>query len=86
MMTVADRITIRKTAAELRKWLAERGIQVRDSRVLGRSAVLTVTGPVPAEIADQVMVITENIGGLVRRTWAARLGGCCLHWREDNAA
>jgi len=81
-MTTADRITARARAAWTAHWLAAKGIKVLESKVFGRSSLLIVTGPVPADLADKVNVVHENIGGLVRRTWAARLGGCCVHWRE----
>jgi len=81
-MTTADRITARARAAQLRQWLATLGIQVLESKTFGRAALLTVAGPLPAELASSVTVLHENVGGLARRTWAARLGGCYVNWRE----
>lgn len=82
-MTTADRINIRRSAAELREWLIGKGCQVLDSRIVGKSSVLAVSGPVPSELTSHVLVITEKLNGLERRAWLARLGGCCIHWREE---
>ena len=82
-ITTADRVLIRRTAAEVRVWLQEQGVEVIDSRIVNRTPVLSVAGPVPTELTSQVMVITEKLHGLKRRAWLARLGGCCVHWREQ---
>ena len=79
----ADRVLIRRAAAEVRVWLQEQGVEVIDSRIVNRTPVLSVSGPVPTELTSQVMVITEKLHGLERRAWLARLGGCCVHWREQ---
>ena len=83
-ITTADRVLIRRTAAEARVWLQEQGVEVIDSRIVNRTPVLSVAGPVPTELTSQVMVIHERLhGGLERHAWLARLGGCCVHWREQ---
>ncbi len=82
-ITTADRILLRRNAAEVRVWLQEKGVAVLDSKIVNRTPVLSVSGPVPTELTSQVMVITEKMNGLERRAWLARLGGCCVHWREQ---
>lgn len=82
-MTITDRIDIRRKAAVMRRWLQAKGISVIENRVVNKTPVLSVSGPVPSELASHVMVITEKLNGLERRAWLARLGGCCLHWREQ---
>lgn len=82
-ITTADRILLRRNAAEVRVWLQEKGVAVLDSKIVNRTPVLSVAGPVPTELTSQVMVITEKLNGLERRAWLARLGGCCVHWREQ---
>ena len=82
-MTITDRIDIRRKAAVMRRWLQGKGVSVVESRVVNKTPVLAVTGPVPSELASHVMVITEKLNGLERRAWLARLGGCCIHWREQ---
>ena len=82
-ITTADRILLRRNAAEVRVWLQEKGVAVLDSKIVNRTPVLSVAGPVPTELTSQVMVITEKLHGLERRAWLARLGGCCVHWREQ---
>jgi hypothetical protein len=82
-MTTVERINLRRSAAELRHWLIAQGCTVLDSKLVGRTPVLAVSGPVPSELTNQVMVLTEKLGGLERRAWLARLGGCCIHWREN---
>ena len=83
-ITTADRILLRRNAAEVRVWLQEKGVAVLDSKIVNRTPVLSVAGPVPTELTSQVMVIHERLhGGLERRALLARLGGCCVHWREQ---
>ncbi len=82
-ITTADRILLRRNAAEVRVWLQEKGVAVLDSNIVNRTPVLSVSGPVPTELTSQVMVIPEKRNGLERRAWLARLGGCCVHWREQ---
>ena len=82
-ITTADRILLRRNAAEVRVWLQEKGVAVLDSKFVNRTPVLSVSGPVPTELTSSVMVITEKMNGLERRAWLARLGGCCVHWREQ---
>ena len=82
-MSITDRIDIRRKAAVMRRWLQAKGISVIENRVVNITPVLAVTGPVPSELASHVMVITEKLNGLERRAWLARLGGCCIHWREQ---
>ena len=82
-MTITDRINIRRKAAIMRRWLQAKGISVIENRVVNKTPVLAVSGPVPSEMASHVMVITEKLNGLERRAWLARLGGCCIHWREE---
>ena len=53
-----------------------------ESKVIGRCGMLTIAGPLPEDLADNVTLVHENVGGLTRRTWAARLGGCYVNWRE----
>ena len=82
-MSITDRIDIRRKAAVMRRWLQAKGISVIENRVVNKTPVLSVSGPVPSELASHVMVITEKLNGLERRAWLARLGGCCIHWREQ---
>ena len=82
-MTTADRINIRRSAAELREWLIGKGCQVLDSKIVGKRSVLSVSGPVPSELTSHVLVITEKINGMESRDWLDRLGGCCIQWREE---
>ena len=82
MMRTAERITARANAARLHQWLKEKGINVLESKVIGRCGMLTIAGPLPEDLADNVTLVHENVGGLTRRTWAARLGGCYVNWRE----
>ena len=81
-MRVEERIAIRAKAANLRIWLKEKGIEALESKVIGRCGMLTIAEPLPEELADMVTLVHENVGGLTRRTWAARLGGCYVNWRE----
>lgn len=81
-MKTANRILARKAAATSRKWLECRGVEVIKQTLFGTGAVLAVRGPVPHEIAGNVTVLTETVKGLERRSWVARLGGCCIHWRD----
>lgn len=81
-MRVEERIAIRAKAANLRIWLMEKGIEVLESKVIGRCGMLTIARPLPADLAGNVTLVHENVGGLTRRTWAARLGGCYVNWRE----
>jgi hypothetical protein len=82
-MTITDRIDIRRKAAVMRRWLQAKGISVIENRVVNKTPVLVVSGPVPSELTSHVLVITEKLNGLERRAWLARLGGCCIHWREQ---
>lgn len=82
-MSITDRIDIRRKAAVMRRWLQAKDISVIENRVVNKTPVLAVSGPVPSELASHVMVITEKLNGLERRAWLARLGGCCIHWREQ---
>lgn len=38
----------------------------------------------PADLAGNVTLVHENVGGLTRRTWAARLGGCYINGGIDD--
>lgn len=81
-MRTAERITARANAARLHHWLKEKGIEVLSHKVIGRCGILTIARPLPADLAGNVTLVHENVGGLSRRTWAARLGGCYVNWRD----
>ena len=56
-MSITDRIDIRRKAAVMRRWLQAKGISVIENRVVNKTPVLAVSGPVPSELASHVMVI-----------------------------
>ncbi len=84
MISTAERIVVRRSAAEVRLWLQAKGVDVLDTKILHRTPVLSVRGPVPHEMTNLVNVLVEKLNGQERRSWLACVGGCHVHWREPS--
>ncbi|EKB22729.1 hypothetical protein ACV1C8_10050 [Aeromonas hydrophila] len=70
---IAQRViaTLRKSGCQV---LAVKAAQVRP--------MIEIAYPSP-ELKEGAIELKEQVNGLRRRSYAARLGGCIVHWHED---
>ena len=70
---IAQRViaTLRKNGCQV---LAVKAAQVRP--------MIEIAYPSP-ELKKEAIELAEQVNGLRRRAFAARLGGCVIHWHEE---
>lgn len=70
---IAQRViaTLRKNGCQV---LAVKAAQVRP--------MIEIAYPTD-ELKEKAIELNEQVNGLRRRAFAARLGGCVIHWHED---
>lgn len=62
--------------------LRKSGCQVLTVKVAQVRPMIEIAYPSP-ELQRDAIEIAEQVNGLRRRAFAARLGGCVIHWHED---
>lgn len=65
------------------RWLARRGVTATAIKAAPRRPYIEVDAPCP-ELQAGALEITQTLGGLRRRIWAARLGGCIVTWNDHQ--
>lgn len=71
-------VIAQRVMAELRK----AGCQVLTVKAAQVRPMIEIAYPSP-ELKQGAIELNEQVNGLRRRAFAARLGGCVIHWHED---
>ncbi|MGL5813473.1 MAG: hypothetical protein ACRCYW_09115 [Aeromonas sp.] len=71
-------VIAQRVMAELRK----SGCQVLTVKAAQVRPMIEIAYPSP-ELKQGAIELKEQVNGLRRRAFAARLGGCVIHWHED---
>lgn len=79
---MAQTVALHHQARRAVRWLAARGITVTAVKAAPRRPYIEIDRPCP-RLAGAALEMVQNVGGLRRRVWAARLGGCVVTWNDQ---
>lgn len=63
-------------------WLAQRGVATKTIKAAPRRPYIEIDIPCPELLAGATEMV-QQVNGLRRRVWAARVGGCVVTWNEQ---
>jgi len=69
-------------AQQVARKLHNTGCQVLNIKATSQVAMIEIAYP-STELKRDAVEINEQVNGLRRRAYAARLGGCVVHWHEE---
>ncbi|ACQ92346.1 hypothetical protein Tola_0718 [Tolumonas auensis DSM 9187] len=75
-MTTAEKVQF----AEVLLFIKSQGANIV-SKFLAPTPVITVDRPVSG-LVDEAVMVHERVNGLWRTTYAARMAGVCVKWRD----
>lgn len=75
-------IIMRNQAKRTVAWLAKRGVTATAIKVAPRRPYIEIDMPCP-ELQGRATEMVQQVNGLRRRVWAARVGDCVVTWNEQ---
>ena len=81
---MAQTVVMQIQAHRALRWLAEQGVKVRAVKAAPRRPYIEIDYPESAQLWASAAEMVQQVNGLRRRVWAARLGGCVVTWAETT--